>query len=41
MEGTSEIVSPSFAGGGVLAQVADVFVVQVDVDEAAQLAFVV
>ena len=41
IEGTSEIVSPSSARGGVFAQVADVFVVQVHVDEAAQLAFVV
>ena len=40
MEGTSEIVSPSCGGGGVLAQVADVFVVQIHVDEAAHLAFV-
>ena len=41
IEGTSEMVSPSFAARGVLAQVADVFVVQVHVDEAAHLAFVV
>ena len=40
-EGTSEIVSPSGGRRGVLAQVADVFVVQIDVDEAAHLAFVV
>ena len=41
MLGTIEIVSPSCDRRRVLAQVADVFVVQVDVDEAAQLAFVV
>ena len=39
--GTIEIVSPSFDRRRVLVQVADVFVVQVDVDEAAQLAFIV
>jgi hypothetical protein len=33
-------VSPSFVGGGVLAQIADVFVVEIHVDEAAHLAFV-
>ena len=41
MLGTIEIVSPSAHRRRVLAQIADVFVVQVDVDEAAQLAFVV
>ena len=40
-EGTIEIVSPSFTGVASLLQVADVFVVQIHIDEAAQLAFVV
>ena len=41
MEGTSEMVSPSWAAVASLAQVADVLVVEIDVDEAAHLAFVV
>ena len=40
MEGTSEMRVAVRRRSGVLAQVADVFVVQVHVDEAAQLALV-